>query len=96
MTPRRKTGDYQKDGRRTHECSSPPVPGRLWNRLTCGTPEGGLRIGQRTFCGRDSKRSLYCGVCRFDNRDIRRELVSLSSNGDDQARVFRVVLERLA
>src|SRR5215467_7305826 len=29
--------------------------------------------------------SLYCGVCRFANRDIRCELVPLLSNGDDQA-----------
>jgi hypothetical protein len=39
---------------------------------------------------------MFCGLCRFGNRDIRRELVSLSSNGDDQASVFRVVTQRLA
>jgi hypothetical protein len=39
---------------------------------------------------------MFCDICRFGNGDIRRELVSLSSDGHDQSGVFRVVTQRLA
>ena len=39
---------------------------------------------------------MLCDICRLGNSDTRCELVSLSSNGDNQAGVFRVVIQRLA
>jgi len=39
---------------------------------------------------------MSCGIYRFSNGDIRRELVALSSDGHDQAGVFRVVPKGLA
>ena len=35
-------------------------------------------------------------ICCLGDGDARGELVALSSNGDDQAGVFRVVIQRLA
>src|SRR5580704_4054581 len=39
---------------------------------------------------------MFCEICRLFDSDARGELVSLASDGDDQAGVFGVVTQRLA
>jgi hypothetical protein len=39
---------------------------------------------------------MFCGVYRFGNGDVRRELIALSSDGHNQAGIFRVVPKGLA